>query len=40
VALELETTPTNAKARAFYERVGFTLKRNATLRLVVPSGIR
>ncbi len=31
VALELEVTPSNARARAFYERLGFSA-RNATLR--------
>lgn len=32
VALELEVTPDNARARALYERLAFTLKKNATLR--------
>jgi hypothetical protein len=32
VALELEITPTNAKARALYERLGFAVKRNTTMR--------
>ena len=34
VALELEVTPTNARARALYERMGFAPKKNATLRLL------
>ena len=33
VALELEVFPSNNRARALYERLGFELKRNATLRL-------
>ena len=32
VALELEVTPANVKARALYERLGFRVKRNAVLR--------
>jgi len=32
VALELEVTPDNARARALYERLGFRVKRNAVLR--------
>ncbi|MBX3272775.1 MAG: GNAT family N-acetyltransferase [Sandaracinaceae bacterium] len=32
VALELEVTPGNARARALYERLGFRVKRNAVLR--------
>lgn len=40
VALELEITPTNTRARALYERLGFSLKRNTTLRLAVPSSTR
>lgn len=37
VALELEITPTNAKARALYERLGFAIKRNTTMRrLALP----
>ena len=32
VALELEVTPDNARARALYERLGFKVKRNAVLR--------
>lgn len=32
VALELEITPSNTKARALYERLGFAIKRNATMR--------
>lgn len=35
VALELETTPDNVRARSLYRRLGFTDKRNTTLRLVV-----
>ena len=34
VAVELEITPTNRRARALYERLGFKVKRNATMRLV------
>jgi GNAT superfamily N-acetyltransferase len=37
VALELEVSPANTRARALYERLGFVPKRNATLRLTVPS---
>jgi ribosomal protein S18 acetylase RimI-like enzyme len=33
VALELEVSPANVRARALYERLGFQVKRNATLRL-------
>jgi ribosomal protein S18 acetylase RimI-like enzyme len=32
VALELEVTPTNGRARALYERLGFAARKNATLR--------
>ena len=32
VAVELEVTPSNARARALYERLGFAVKKNATLR--------
>lgn len=32
VALELEVTPDNARARTLYERLGFRTKRNAVLR--------
>lgn len=32
VALELEVTPHNARARALYERLGFAPKKNAVLR--------
>jgi ribosomal protein S18 acetylase RimI-like enzyme len=32
VALELEVTPDNTRARALYERLGFRVKRNAVLR--------
>ena len=32
VALELEITPTNARARALYERLGFSIKKNTTMR--------
>ena len=35
VALELEVTPQNKRAAAFYERVGFQLAKNARLRLFV-----
>ena len=38
VALELEVTPDNARARALYERLGFRVKRNAVLRARLPSG--
>ncbi len=34
VALELEITPRNTRALALYRRLGFAVKRNATLRLV------
>ncbi len=33
VALELEVTPDNARARALYERLGFAQKRNTTMRM-------
>jgi ribosomal protein S18 acetylase RimI-like enzyme len=33
VALELEVSPTNTRARALYDRLGFRIKHNATLRL-------
>jgi ribosomal protein S18 acetylase RimI-like enzyme len=32
VALELEVTPDNARARSLYERLGFRIKHNAVLR--------
>ena len=32
VALELEVSPENVRARALYERLGFAPRRNATLR--------
>ena len=35
VALELEVTPQNRRAAAFYERVSFQLAKNARLRLLV-----
>ena len=35
VALEIESTPANTRARALYERLGFAV-RNATLRRVLP----
>jgi len=35
VALELEITPANARARALYERLGFRAKRNTTMRLAL-----
>jgi GNAT superfamily N-acetyltransferase len=34
VALELEVTPGNTRARALYERLGFKLRKNASLRLL------
>lgn len=34
VALELEVTPANARARRLYERLGFRPKKNTTLRLL------
>jgi len=34
VALELELTPSNVRARALYERLGFSVKRNTTMRLL------
>ena len=33
VALELEVSPLNPRARALYERLGFAVKRNTTMRL-------
>lgn len=33
VAVELEVTPANARARALYERLGFEPRRNASMRL-------
>ena len=35
VALELEVSPLNARARMLYERLGFRDRRNATLRLLL-----
>ena len=35
VALELEVHPRNTRARALYERLGFRVKRNETLRLEI-----
>jgi GNAT superfamily N-acetyltransferase len=35
VALELEVSPGNPRARALYERVGFAVKYNTTLRLML-----
>jgi GNAT superfamily N-acetyltransferase len=35
VALELEVSPLNPRARLLYERVGFRDRRNATLRLLI-----
>jgi GNAT superfamily N-acetyltransferase len=37
VALELEVTPRNRRARALYERLGFAPRKNATMRLLRPS---
>jgi GNAT superfamily N-acetyltransferase len=34
VALELEVTPRNRRARALYERLGFAPRKNATMRLL------
>ena len=34
VALELEVTPVNKRARALYERLGFAPRKNATMRLL------
>lgn len=34
VALELEVSPRNLRARALYERLGFANRKNATLRLL------
>jgi len=34
VALELEVTPGNRRARALYERLGFAPRKNATMRLL------
>jgi GNAT superfamily N-acetyltransferase len=36
VAVELEVTPTNARARALYERLGFAPLKNAVMRAVLP----
>lgn len=35
VALELESTPDNSRARSLYRRLGFMHKRNTTLRLII-----
>lgn len=35
VALELEVSPANVRARGLYHRLGFVTKRNATLRLMI-----
>jgi ribosomal protein S18 acetylase RimI-like enzyme len=35
VALELEVSPSNTDALRLYERLGFAVKRNATMRLMV-----
>jgi GNAT superfamily N-acetyltransferase len=37
VALELEVSPLNARARMLYERLGFRDRRNATMRLLIKS---
>jgi hypothetical protein len=34
VALELEVSPANVRARALYDRLGFVTKHNTTLRLM------
>jgi hypothetical protein len=36
VALELEVSPANTRARALYDRLGFVTKHNTTLRLMIP----
>lgn len=36
VGFELEVTPTNTRARALYDRLGFAPRKNATLRLLRP----
>lgn len=36
VALRLEVTPANARARRLYERLGFSAHKNATLQLRLP----
>lgn len=36
VAVELEVTPNNARARALYERLGFAPLKNAVMRAVMP----
>lgn len=36
VAIELEVTPTNARARALYERLGFGAYKNALMRRARP----
>ena len=38
VALELEVSPANVRARALYERLGFSVKRNTTMRLPIRRG--
>jgi ribosomal protein S18 acetylase RimI-like enzyme len=35
VALELEVGPANVRALALYERLGFRIKRNSTLRMMI-----
>ena len=35
VALELEVSPLNTRAHALYERLGFAIKYNTTLRLMI-----
>ena len=37
VALELEVSPANPRARALYDRLGFRPRHNATLRLLVQA---
>jgi len=39
VALELEVSPLNPRARALYERLGFAVKRNTTMRLGLRPGV-
>jgi ribosomal protein S18 acetylase RimI-like enzyme len=36
VALQLEVTPSNARARSLYERLGFAPMRNTNLRRLLP----
>jgi GNAT superfamily N-acetyltransferase len=37
VAVELEVTPSNTRARALYERLGFATYKNALMRALLPA---